>query len=144
LYFIIRLDNHPSFLCVARQLADEFLPVEDTSDTRRSLGNVMMFSYRDFRVQDCVKNALFSWFPLYPFAFNRMCLPASSPLMVVSDVFIFFMDNNLDVWVMVFYRVCRAQASEACANNINLDESHQPYIKEFLPTIYSFFRNGRK
>jgi hypothetical protein len=73
-----------------------------------------------------------------------MCLATSSSLGVVSDVFVFFMDNNLDVWVMGFYRDCRAQPPEACADNINLDRLHQPYMKELSPTIYSFFRRGEK
>jgi hypothetical protein len=50
LYFVIRLDDCPSFLRIARQLTDEFLPVEDKSNTGRSPGSVLMLSYCDFRV----------------------------------------------------------------------------------------------
>lgn len=62
---------------------------------------------------------------MFPLTFYRVSLPASAPLMVVSNGFIFLMNNNLYARILVLNRDCRAQTTRACADNINLDRSHQ-------------------
>jgi hypothetical protein len=108
LYLVICFDDRSLFLCFTGKLADELLSIEDKCRTWWSSRDVVMFPYRDLCLKDGVKNTFSKRLPLTPFAFDGVCLPASSPLMVVSDCFVFLMDNNLDVWVIGFYRGCRA------------------------------------
>jgi hypothetical protein len=62
-----------------------------------------MLAYGDIRLQDRIKDACPCRLPLYPFTFNRMGLTASSPLMVVSDFFVFLMNRDLYCRVTIFY-----------------------------------------
>ena len=58
--------------------------------------------------------------------------------MVISNFFVFFMNDNLDIWIMGFYRDCGTKSPQAGTDNINPNKLHQPYKKEFSPTIYRF------
>jgi hypothetical protein len=49
------------------------------------------------------------------------------------------MNDNLDIWIVGFYRDSGTEPSQAGTDNINPDKSHQPNKKELSPPIYSFF-----